>query len=358
MNDFARDSGLPEAPKKAETALVLCGGGLTGAFYEIGALCAMAETGIPFRPQDADILVGTSAGAFVAGTMAAGLSLERLRGSILGEPGCVPIRRRDFYHLEPGRAASLFLRALGVGTSYFRRFGRRKDADGAGTFEAIANSPEALPSGLFRTGDYLRFVESIFREERLTMTFGAMKRTLFITATDLDSGERVVFGPKTPFLYIPAAIVASGAIPMFFEPFWLGGRFLIDGESTEVAHIDLALALGARRVLVINPKVPVHVDAGARRKAPAADGRIDRRGFFAVLDQSNRLTARVRLHRELEYANAAYPDAEILLHQPAEAEAMPFLYNPMTFSAKDQVFRFGYESTLALIRAGRLGSRT
>lgn len=347
----------PHPPRRVENALVLCGGGLTGAFYEIGALCAIAEEGVPFRPQDAQVLVGTSAGAFVAGVLAAGMSLERLRGSVLGEPGTIPLRRRDFYHLEPGRAASLFLRALGVGTSYLTRITRRKVVEGTGTFETLANSRESLPSGLFRTTDYLRFVETVFRAEGLPTTFGAIPRTLFVTATDLDTGERVVFGPQTPSVSIPAAVVASGAIPMFYEPFWLGGRYLIDGESTEVAHIDLALALGARRVLVLNPKVPVHLDPAARRRAADGSGRVDRGGFFAILDQSNRLTARVRLHHELEYANASHPETEILLHQPEEAEAMPFLYNPMTFSAKDQVFRYGYESTRARIRSGRLGRR-
>src|SRR5262249_37091473 len=156
-------------------------------------------------PQDADVLVGTSAGAFVAGALAAGMTLERLRGSTLGEPGTIPIRRRDFYHLEPGRAASLFLRALGVGTSYLRRITRRNAREEEGTFETLANTPEALPSGLFRTTDYLRFIENVFRAERLPTTFAALPRTLLVTATDLDTGERVVFGPQTPFLSVAAA---------------------------------------------------------------------------------------------------------------------------------------------------------
>ena len=36
---------------------------------------------------------------------------------------------------------------------------------------------------------------------------------------------------------------------------------------------------------------------------------------------------------------------------------MLFLYNPMTFSVKDKVFAFGYDSTREALRSGRFGRR-
>ena len=46
-----------------KTALVLAGGGITGAVYEIGALRAMNDMLINHTVNDFDIYVGTSAGA-------------------------------------------------------------------------------------------------------------------------------------------------------------------------------------------------------------------------------------------------------------------------------------------------------
>ena len=52
--------------RSGKTALVLAGGGLTGAVYEIGALRAIDDLLVDRTVNDFDIYVGTSAGALVA----------------------------------------------------------------------------------------------------------------------------------------------------------------------------------------------------------------------------------------------------------------------------------------------------
>ena len=49
---------------KHKTALVLAGGGLSGAVYEIGALRAIDDLLIDLAVTDFDIYIGTSAGAW------------------------------------------------------------------------------------------------------------------------------------------------------------------------------------------------------------------------------------------------------------------------------------------------------
>src|SRR5690606_12043021 len=56
----------------SKIALVLAGGGITGAVYEIGALRAIDDLLINRRINDFDVYVGTSAGALVAAYMANG----------------------------------------------------------------------------------------------------------------------------------------------------------------------------------------------------------------------------------------------------------------------------------------------
>lgn len=61
------------------TALVLSGGGRTGAVYHIGALRALNEALLDRSVNDFDLYVGTSAGAIIAACMANGLSTTEMR---------------------------------------------------------------------------------------------------------------------------------------------------------------------------------------------------------------------------------------------------------------------------------------
>ena len=57
-------------------------------------------------------------------------------------------------------------------------------------------------------------------------------------------------------IHICQAITASCAIPVFFRPHQVGGRYYIDGSIGRVAHIDIAIERGAKLIVVVNPRVP------------------------------------------------------------------------------------------------------
>ena len=61
-----------------KTALVLGGGGFTGGVYEIGALRALDLLSVNRTVNQFDVYVGTSAGAFVAGMVANGITPESI----------------------------------------------------------------------------------------------------------------------------------------------------------------------------------------------------------------------------------------------------------------------------------------
>src|SRR4029079_17206152 len=64
--------------RRSKTALVLGGGGFTGGVYEIGALRALDLLTVNRTVNDFDIYVGTSAGAFVASLVSAGVTPEEM----------------------------------------------------------------------------------------------------------------------------------------------------------------------------------------------------------------------------------------------------------------------------------------
>ncbi|HZN04735.1 MAG TPA: patatin-like phospholipase family protein, partial [Candidatus Polarisedimenticolia bacterium] len=72
------------APVAAPRSLVLCGGGITGAMYEFGALHALDHAcGGKFLSTQYDVYVGTSGGAVVAALMANGVSPAEVGRAIL-----------------------------------------------------------------------------------------------------------------------------------------------------------------------------------------------------------------------------------------------------------------------------------
>ncbi len=71
---------------------------------------------------------------------------------------------------------------------------------------------------------------------------------VFATATDLVSGERVVFetGPATDALYASAAL--AGILP----PAEIDGRILVDGGYCDLAPVDVVRQAGADVVIVVD----------------------------------------------------------------------------------------------------------
>src|SRR3954468_16639901 len=65
-------------PRRSRTALVLGGGGFTGGVYEIGALRALDLLAVNRTVNQFDVYVGTSAGSFVAGLVANGVTPEEM----------------------------------------------------------------------------------------------------------------------------------------------------------------------------------------------------------------------------------------------------------------------------------------
>jgi len=184
--------------------------------------------------------------------------------------------------------------------------------------------------------------------------FEDLEVPLLLTATDLDRGERVVFGPGHEDAPLGMAVRASTAIPVYYEPVTLGGRDLIDGQIADPMHLDLAAPPGTSVVLGVNPLVP-YLPPGGGTGRP----RVREVGAAAVMDQSGRISARIKHRRSLETFRRAHPEVELLLVEPRPEEMLDLLRAGHSPRALTAVWRQGYRAAARALReqAPRLAER-
>jgi len=228
--------------KPSKTALVLGGGGFTGAVYEIGALRALDLLSVNRSVTDFDVFVGTSAGSFVAAMTANGVSPEEMM-RVLDRQAPTP-----FPEIALGTLLSLNLRELAskavafpwrmarLGWNLARHVGQ------VSALDVVLGIAEGLPSGMYSGEGIEDYVKRVLADDGRTDDFRELERQLFITATDLDTCERVVFGTDGfDDVPISTAVRASTALPMVYEPVKVGDRELVDGGLISTTNLDLAV---------------------------------------------------------------------------------------------------------------------
>ena len=89
----------PSATEGGKIALSLTGGGMTGAFYEIGCLAALDDfLGFDFSSTGFHIYIGVSAGSVVAALLAKGIPARKIYWGLLhGSDEALTFKRGDFY---------------------------------------------------------------------------------------------------------------------------------------------------------------------------------------------------------------------------------------------------------------------
>ena len=188
--------------RESRSAFVLSGGG-NQAVAQVGMLRALVE-----RDILPDVIIGCSAGALNAATIAA-------------SPNLVGIARLE------------------------------------ATWESLRGEA-VFPGGrlsrawnLLTRDDHLfsnQGLRAIYQRGDTPATFEDLVIPLRVVATDLDTGEEVVFarGPLEP------ALLASSALPGLFPPIRHDGRTLVDGAVVDTVPLWHALAGPVDRIYVMN----------------------------------------------------------------------------------------------------------
>jgi predicted acylesterase/phospholipase RssA len=329
----------------SRTALVLSGGGLTGAVYHIGALRALNDALLDRSVNDFDIYVGTSAGAVISSCIANGIRTKDLLRAISGQAGPANLHRADIFRPNidefARKIAGLPAMAAWACWHYVNHLRDMDLIDFATLFL------DALPSGFFDSEATAAYLARVFQLTGQTNDFRKLDKDLLLIATDLDCGERVVFGrghdDRAP---ISRAAAASAAVPVLYKPVKINGRECVDGGLRGTASIDLAIERGADLVICINPMVPFDNSARSIPKLGTDARRVSEKGFSAVINQVTRTALHAGLQYHLKQVRRAHPGVDILNIEPKGTDARMFFDNPMRFSSRMRVARHGYESVI------------
>ncbi len=334
--------------KPSRTALVLGGGGFTGGVYEIGALRALDLLSVNTTVNDFDIYVGTSAGSLIAALTANGVSPELMMRVVNDQsrPSVFPDIDLDVL-LRPN-LRELATRGIGLPLHLAR------------VLRAVAGSPRsfsmvdlaialagALPSGLYSGRGVEKYVRTVLEEEGRTDDFRELRNELYLAATDLDTCERIVLGAEGwDDVPISAAVRASTALPMVYEPHTLKGRELVDGGIVSTTNLDIAVEAGAKLVVVVNPLVPFVNDFSKEIRTPfgTRPRRVSDMGFPKIGYQTFKLLAYQRLHEVAREWRERYPGVDIVLIEPDPDDELMFETNVLNFSSRLEVARHGFQS--------------
>jgi NTE family protein len=343
-----RGLGRPGRRRRpSKTALVLGGGGFTGGVYEIGALRALDLLAVNSTVNQFDIYVGTSAGSFIAALCANGVTPEEMM-RVVAPQGAQPFADLDLGDLlRPNvgelvrKGALLPLRAAMLARQLI--FRRRE----VSLMDFALGLAEMLPSGLYTGTGIERYLHEVLGEAGRSDDFRELSNELYITATDLDTCERIVFGSEGhDGVPISTAVRASGALPMVYAPVRLEGRELVDGGIVSTTNLDIAVEAGAKLVVVINPVVPFVNDftKEIRTMHGLRPRRVTDMGFPQIGYQAFKMLAHRGLHEAAARWEERYPGVDIVLIEPEPTDELMFQTSMMNFTSRIAIAKHGFES--------------
>jgi NTE family protein len=240
------------------TALVLGAGGVLGAAWMTGALACLQDW-LQQPLNDADLIVGTSAGSVLAAALRCGATVEEMaawqRGDadgILGEPTAPVAHDGPFPPLPRLRFGSIPLAAVAL---------LRPDLA-----PPWVGATALLPRGRGQHATVRALVTALHgrHHTRLgtcaTPLSWADGRT-WIAATDYDTGQRVLFGREgAPQAPLPDAVVASCSIPGWYQPAKIDGRRYVDGGVRCLTSLGTLSGTDVDDIYVLAPMASTEPD--------------------------------------------------------------------------------------------------
>jgi NTE family protein len=319
--------------KTPAIGLVLGAGGVVGQAYQAGVLSALQlETN--WDPREATIIVGTSAGSITGAALRMGVPATDLAASLYGVPpsrrGGAILRRilpADVEPLPTPSFGSLFRPWNLPSTALIARAIRRPLA-----FRPDVAAMTLLPRGRIDISERARGLDEHMG--------GRWPSGLRICTVRRSDGARVVFGREgAPPARLAGAVLASCAIPGYFQPVDIGGTEYVDGGVHSATNADV---LRTERLDVV---VVIASMSAAHGSANGADGWLRR-------------TVHRRMEREIVRLQEA--GVVVISLEPGADSRRAMGLRAMAEDRSPQVIEAAYEETREHILAtpflGSLGS--
>ncbi|SDA27349.1 NTE family protein [Pseudomonas sp. NFPP10] len=286
-----------EAPRP-KIGLVLSGGAARGLAH-IGVLKALEEQGIRI-----DAIAGTSMGAVIGGLYASGYKIDEL------EKLALDIDWRQALSDAPPREDVPFRRKQDDRDFLVKQKLSFRDDGSLG-----------LPLGVIQGQNLALLLESKLAHASDTRDFDKLPIPFRAVATDIASGEKVVFRKG----HLPQVIRASMSIPAVFAPVELDGRLLVDGGMTDNIPLDVARDMGVDIAIVVDIGTPLR----------------SRKQLNTVVDVLNQsITLMTRRNSEVQLAALHKDD---VLIQPALSS-----FGVTDFGRAQEMIDAGYRATRIL----------
>jgi NTE family protein len=247
-------------------------------------------------PNEAEVVVGTSGGAFVTSLVRNdALTLDSL---VLPQDERADVAERIRSHV--------YTRNDGIKVRHWVRHGIVPGLRDPG-LTLFLGSPAP-----YHAGGLTDWVTSHIGDQAGD---GWPSKPTAIVAFDLATRRRVVFGSQSaPEVGIADAVAASSAIPLLFCPYPLGDRLYVDGGVVSGTHADVVM--GAERPLdLVLVLAPMAADV-SRKRARFYEKMFDRVGQRS-------------LGEELGLISEAWPDCDIVVLSPSPSVQNAMRPNPM-----------------------------
>lgn len=286
------------ADHPSKIGLVLSGGAARGLAH-IGVLKALDEQGV-----HVDAIAGTSMGAVIGGLYAAGYTPKELEQLALN------LDWRQALSDSPPRVDVPFRRKQDDRDFLIRQKLSFRDDGTLG-----------LPLGAIQGQNLTLLLESLLVHTSDTRDFDKLAIPFRAVATDIASGEKVVFDHG----HLPQAIRASMSIPAVFAPVEINGRLLVDGGMVDNIPVDVARQMGVDVVIVVDIGNPL----------------LERKQLTTVVDMLNQsVTLMTRKNSEAQLATLTAND--VLIQPPLSG------YGSADFNRVPQLIDAGYRATSIL----------
>lgn len=223
----------PAQAAPACIGLVLGGGGARGAAH-IGVLKVLERERIPICR-----IAGTSMGSIVGGFYAAGYTPEEIEAILAA------VNWSDVLDDDPPRD-DFPMRRKNDTLRYLLDF-RLGLRDGAIQF----------PRGVIQGQKLLLLLRRLTLHTWQVPDFDHLPIPFRAVATDIARGEPVIFDHGD----LALAIRASMSVPAAFAPIRVDGRLLVDGGIVNNVPVDIARAMGADRLIVVDVGAPLADDS-------------------------------------------------------------------------------------------------